>query len=115
MFSWLPAGDNKKVPCYHFDVLVVVVRCACETWLVWKVGSSNPSRVKLMTYKIYTCHHLAWHVALIRQGKDWLEQCRDNVIVWDIGSWYWWFGVPVGHHYKVTMSVHCHQSARVQI
>ena len=32
---------------------------------VWEIGSSVPSRVKPMTYKIDTCRFLAWHSALI--------------------------------------------------
>ena len=36
-----------------------------------------------MTYTIYTDQYFV----LIRQDKDWLTQCQDNVTKWDIGSW----------------------------
>ena len=32
---------------------------------VWEIGSSVPSRVKPVTYKIDTCHFVAWRSALI--------------------------------------------------
>ena len=34
---------------------------------------------------------------------------------WDIRSWCWQPDLPVGQHYKVPMSVHCHKSVPVQI
>ena len=37
--------------------------------------------------QMYSCRFLAWCRALIRQDKNWLVQCRDNVTEWDIGSW----------------------------
>ena len=40
------------------------------------------SRVKQMTYKIDT-----WCSTLLREGKVWLDQCKDNVTEWDIRSW----------------------------
>ena len=44
-----------------------------ECWLpMWKVTDVNPSRVKPITYQIYTCRCLAWCSALIGQNKDWL-------------------------------------------
>ena len=32
-----------------------------------------------------TCHYPAWCLELLRHGKEWLVQCRDNAIDWDIG------------------------------
>ena len=46
-----------------------------------QVSTSNPGRVKTVTYKIYTCRYLAWQLALIGSEKDWLAQCQDNVTV----------------------------------
>ena len=34
---------------------------------------------------------------------------------WDIRSWCWWPGLPVGQHYKVVLSVHCHTSGPLMI
>ena len=34
---------------------------------------------------------------------------------WDIGSWSQQPTVPVGQHYKVAMSVHCHKSVSVRV
>ena len=48
---------------------------------VQKVRSSNPSRVKPVTYQIDTCGYLAWRLALIGYEKDWLAQCQDSVTV----------------------------------
>ena len=59
----------------------------------------NSGRLKPMTWKIYSCHFLARHLALLGYSKDWLVQCQDN------GAG----GLPVGQHYKATMSVHCHK------
>ena len=53
---------------------------------MWKVGSSNPSRVKRVTCEIDTYRYLAWLSALIAYVKDWLAEYQDNVIVWDMGS-----------------------------
>ena len=39
---------------------------------VWEIRSLVPGRVKIVTYKIDTCHFLAWPLAVIRLGKDWL-------------------------------------------
>ena len=57
-----------------------------------KIGSLVPSRVKPM---------------------DWLAQWKDNITEWDIRSWCWQPGLPVGQHYKVTMILHCHKSVPV--
>ena len=38
-----------------------------------------PCRVKQMTYKIDTCHFIAWRSVFISK--------RGNVTEWDIGSW----------------------------
>ena len=54
-----------------------------------EVGSSLPSRVKPLTYKIDTCQTLAKHLTLLGSGTDWLVQCQDNVTEWDIRSLYW--------------------------
>ena len=34
-----------------------------------------------MTHNIDTRRLLAWLLASLRQGKDWLAECRDNVVV----------------------------------
>ena len=39
-----------------------------------------------MTLKIDICCFLARHSALLRQGKDWLAQCQDNVNEWWISG-----------------------------
>ena len=49
-------------------------------------------------FKIDTCLFLARHSALLRLGKDWLAQCKDNVIEWDSNA-----GVTVRQHYKTTV------------
>ena len=33
----------------------------------------------------------------------------NNVIEWDIRSWWWWPDIPVSQHYKVITSVHFHK------
>ena len=74
-----------------------------------KIRSSILGQVKPMTYKIDTCHYLAWCSALIGYGKDWLTQCQNNAIEWDTGSWC--SGLIIQwEHYRVVMSVHCHNS-----
>ena len=45
---------------------------------------------------MYACPLLARCSALLEKGKDWLAQHQDNVIEWDIGSWCWRPGLPVG-------------------
>ena len=55
---------------------------------VWEIVGSNPSWVKPMTYQIDTCR---------------------------FKSWCWQPGFPVGQHYKITMSVHCHKSVPILI
>ena len=77
---------------------------------VLKVGSSNPSRVKPVTYKIDTCHYLAWRLVLIGYDNDWLVQYKDNVTEWDTGLLCWLTGLSVEQHYKVVIYVHCHKS-----
>ena len=42
---------------------------------------------QMNVFKIDASHFLAWHLALLGQGKDWLAQCQDNVIEWDIMAW----------------------------
>ena len=34
--------------------------------------------------KVYICHFLTRRLALLESDKDWLVQCQDNVIEWDI-------------------------------
>ena len=80
---------------------------------MWEIKSSVPSRVKRMTYKMYTCDFLAWHFVLIGLDKDWLAQCQGNVIEWDIRSWCWQPYFPVEQHYKVAICAHCHKSVPV--
>ena len=77
---------------------------------VRKVGSSNPSRIKLMIYRIDNCNYLAWCSVLIGSDQNCLVQHQDNVTVWDIMSWCRRYGRPVGQHYKVAMSAYCHES-----
>ena len=55
-----------------------------------------------MTYKIDTCHYLAWRLALIGWGMDWLGQDQDNVTEWEIGSWCKHPRLQWGQHHKVT-------------
>ena len=77
--------------------------------LMLKVRRWNRSRVKSMTYTMDTCRHLAWRSVLIRYGKDWLAQCRDNVSEWDIESKSrGWPALLAGEQYKVATSAHCH-------
>ena len=57
--------------------------------------------------KMYTCQFLAKCSVLLGEDKDWLTQCQDKVTDWDIKSWCWRPGVPVGQQYKVAMSAHC--------
>ena len=69
-----------------------------------------------MTHQIDTCRFLARCLALLGQGNDWLAQCHDSVTEWDVQVMVlmaWFF--PVGQHYKVTMSVHCHKLVPVLI
>ena len=82
---------------------------------VLMVMSSNPSRVKPMTYKIDTCYYLAWYLALIVWDKDWLAQYQDNMTDWDIGSWCQPVDLTVGQHNKIAISARCHKSVPVLI
>ena len=68
---------------------------------------SNSGWVKFMTYKLNRCRFLARCSALLGKGEDCLAQCQDNVIEWDISSWWWWHGLPVKNPYTVTTSTHC--------
>ena len=70
---------------------------------VWEIASLILGRVKTMTYKIDTCRFLAWRLALIGSGKDWLAQCPDNVTEENIGSWCRSPDFSMGQHYEVTM------------
>ena len=72
---------------------------------MWEVGSSNPGRVKIMTYNLDTYNTVEWRASLVEEGRDCLSQCEDNVTESQIRPWGWPPGVPVGQYYKVTMSV----------
>ena len=50
-------------------------------------------------FKIYTCHFLAWRLALLKDN-DWLAQSQDNVTGWDIRLGCWYLGLQMGQHYK---------------
>ena len=63
---------------------------------VWKVWSSNPIRVKLMTNKIDTCRYLAWCSILIVEEKDWSADYQDTLTEYDIRSSCWWHSVSAG-------------------
>ena len=75
----------------------------------------EPWSSQIKNLKINTSHFLTRHSALFGWVKDWLAQCQDNVTRCDIRSCCWWPGFPVGLHYKVTMSVHCHKSVPILI
>ena len=47
-------------------------------------GVRIPCQAKSMTYKIDTCHYLAWHFVLVGLGKDWFAEYWDNVIEWSM-------------------------------
>ena len=82
---------------------------------VWKVGSLKHSRAKHVTYKIDTCHYLAWRFALIGWDEDRLGRCEDNLTVCDIRG----FGagglISQWDSTKFAMSAHCHKSVSVLI
>ena len=82
---------------------------------VREIESLILGQVKPVTYKVDTCHFLAWCLALIGYGKDWLAQCQDNGTEWDIRSWCQQSDFPVGQYYKVVMSVHCHKLVPILI
>ena len=44
-----------------------------------------------------------------------MAQCQDNLTEWNIKSWCWQDGLPVGQHYKIGMSVHCHKLVPSQV
>ena len=58
-----------------------------QTGRVGEMGSLVPSLVKPITYKIDTCHFLAWLSVLSAEGKDWVALWQDNVTECDIASW----------------------------
>ena len=108
--------------CHQSQLLLPVARAtfshnrpgtvveSVEHWSrVRETVGSNPAWVKAMTYQIDTCRFPARCSALLGYGKDWLAQCQDNVTDWGITSWCWRPGFPVGQHYKVATSVHCHK------
>ena len=53
----------------------------------WVSHVGDCGRVKPMTYQIDACRFLASCSALLREGKDLLASCQDNVTEWDIRSW----------------------------
>ena len=62
------------------------------TWLgAWaELVEADASRagdpdVGEMTYLIETCHFLAWCLALLEYGNDWLDQSQKGMPVWDSG------------------------------
>ena len=59
---------------------------------------SNHWLIKLI---LVACCFLARLSALLGSGKDWLEQFQDNVTRWNIRSWFWRPGLPMGQYYKV--------------
>ena len=59
--------------------------------------------------KIDICCFLAWCLALLGYGKDWLAQWQDNVTEKDIRSWCQESGLAVEHHYTVATSADCHK------
>ena len=79
--------------------------------------------------RIDTCHFLARCSGLLRQGKDWLVQCPDNVTEWAYQAmvldnvtewayqspWYWRLGIPVRQHYEVARNAPCQQSVSILI
>ena len=65
--------------------------------------------------KIDACRFLARCSTLLGYGKDWFAPSQDNVIGLDIRSLCWWLGLPLGQHYNVAMSVHCHKWAPVHL
>ena len=76
-----------------------------------EVGSSIPGRVRSMTNQIDICLFLAWLSALM----NWFVQCQYNLLEWDAGSWHQQPDFPVRQHYKVAMSVCCHNSVGILI
>ena len=82
----------------------MVAKAVEHSHSMWKVGSLNPSRVNPMTYKIDTCHHLAWHLVLIGSDKDWFALHQDNVrLCGTLGHDTWCLFSLVRQHYEVTM------------
>ena len=105
----------------HLFHTVFIIHIAMPCFYVNQTGWTNESSIRLpfweiegfrpysfewqrVTSKIYTCHFLARHSALLGWCRGWLTHCHDILTEWDINSWCWWPGLPVGKHYKVTMS-----------
>ena len=105
---WYRASENNPYLEWPGGVAEAVERKLC----VWDLGSSVPSRVKPMTYKIDTCHFLVGRSALTEQGSDQLS-VRKMSMSEDNGCWQLDF--PVEQHYKDTMSAHCHKLVAVLI
>ena len=82
---------------------------------VWEIGTSISSWDKPMAYTMNACPFLARCSALLGWGTDWFVQRQDTVTAWDIRSWCWWPGFPVGRHYKITTRAHCHKTILVLI
>ena len=62
-----------------------------------------------MTNKIDTFHYRAWHLVLLRQGKDRNAQNQVNMTEWEMRSWCQWLSLSLGQHYEVSTSVYCHK------
>ena len=64
---------------------------------VREIGSLVPGRVKLMTRK-----------CILVASKPGARHFSDRACligsVWDIRVWSWWPGLPVGQHYKATVT-----------
>ena len=78
--------------------------CGFESW------SSQTNDLKIDTYRF-----LARAMTISWKGQDWIAQvqCQDNVTEWDIRSLCSEPGLPVGQHYPVAMSAHCHTSVLI--
>ena len=57
-----------------------------------EVVGANLSRVKPMTYQIYTRHYVVWRLPLLRMDEDWFAYYVDNLTEWDVG----WEGIAGG-------------------
>ena len=80
----------------------------------WRSGDSDLMdsnetwSIQTNDLKMNSSHSLVRYSALLEYGKDWLAQCQHNVMGWDIRSWYWEPGRPVGQQHNITMTVGTH-------
>ena len=65
--------------------------------------------------KIDASCFLVRRLTLLGWGNDWLGQCQDNLAGWDIRSWCWQSGLPVGLPNNIVISAHCHKMAPILI